>query len=114
MDRVKQSDLEAMLAGSIRLNRLPEPVSEYRFAQALKRQWRFDFAYPESKVAIEVEGGTWVNGRHSRGAGMAEDMKKYNLAAMLGWLVLRFDNHMIEDNEAADTIRAALMLRGGI
>lgn len=111
---MKQSDLEAMMAGSLRLNSLPEPVAEYRFAQALKRKFRFDFAYPEQKIGIEVEGGTWIQGRHNRGEGMAEDMRKYNLAAMLGWLILRFDNHMIENNEAADTVRAALMLRGGI
>jgi very-short-patch-repair endonuclease len=111
---MKQSDLEAMMAGSLRMNSLPEPVAEYRFAQGLNRKWRFDFAYPEVKVAIEVEGGTWAQGRHNRGSGMEGDMEKYNLAAMLGWLVLRFNDHMIEDNRAADSVRAALMLRGGI
>lgn len=111
---MKQSDLEAMMAGSIRMNRLPEPVVEYRFAQSLKRGWRFDFAWPEQFVAVEVEGGTWVRGRHGRGKGMELDMEKYNMAAILGWIVLRFNDHHIENNMAADTIRTALMLRGGM
>jgi very-short-patch-repair endonuclease len=108
------SDLEAAMAGSLRINGLPEPAAEYPFAQQLKRKWRFDFAYPEVKVAIEVEGGGYVQGRHSRGAGMAKDMEKYNFAALLGWVVLRFDNRMIEDNTAADTVRTALLQRGGL
>jgi very-short-patch-repair endonuclease len=111
---MKQSDLEAMMAGSLRLNQLPVPVSEFHFAQSLNRQWRFDFAYPTQQIGIEVEGGTWANGRHSRGAGMEKDMEKYNMAAILGWLVLRFNDHMIEDNRAADAVRTALLLRGGM
>lgn len=102
------------MAGSLRLNRLPEAVTEYPFAQTLGRKWRFDFAYPELKVAIEVEGGTWAAGRHNTGAGMEKDMEKYNFAMLLGWVVLRFNDHMIENNYAADTVRTALMLRGGI
>lgn len=102
------------MAGSLRLNRLPEAVREYPFAQSLKRRWRFDFAWPESKVALEVEGGTWVGGAHNRGQHMASDMEKYNFAALMGWLVLRVNNHMVEDNRAADLVRAALLQRGGI
>jgi len=111
---VSQSDLEAAMAGSLRLNSLPEPVPEYPFAQAVNRKWRFDFAYPESMVAIECEGGAWTGGRHTRGAGMQADMEKYNFAGLRGWLVLRFNNKMIESNCAADTVRAALLLRGGL
>lgn len=108
------TDLEAAMAGSLRLNKLPEPVAEYPFAQGLGRKWRFDFAYPEVKVAIEVEGGTFVEGRHTRGAGARNDMTKYNTAMLLGWVVLRFDERLIEENTAADTVRTALMLRGGL
>lgn len=66
---------------------LPIPETEYRFCDA--RKWRFDFAWPESRIALEVEGGVWTGGRHTRGSGFIKDMEKYNIAAMLGWRVLR-------------------------
>lgn len=66
---------------------LPEPVAELRFAPP--RRWRFDWAWPDNKVALEVEGGVWTRGRHTRGAGFIKDMEKYNAATVLGWRVLR-------------------------
>ena len=66
---------------------LPEPEPEYRFAHP--RRWRFDFAWPAHLIALEVEGGVWTNGRHTRGSGFVGDMAKYNHAAILGWKVLR-------------------------
>jgi hypothetical protein len=66
---------------------LPEPVAEHRFHP--DRRWRFDYAWLDFKVALEVEGGVWVGGRHTRGAGFVNDMDKYSEAAILGWCVLR-------------------------
>lgn len=66
---------------------LPEPVAEYRFHPT--RKWRFDYAWPRQKVALEVEGGVWTAGRHTRGSGFLRDMEKYNAAAVRGWRVLR-------------------------
>lgn len=108
------TELEETMVGSLRLNNLPPGIREYHFAASLGRKWRFDFAWPEGKVALEVEGGTWVRGAHNRGKHMASDMEKYNMAALLGWIVLRVNNHMVEDNRAADVVRAALLLRGVI
>ena len=71
----------------------PPLEREYRFAK--DRKWRFDFAHPLSGVAIEVEGGTWSGGRHTRGSGYAADCEKYNEAAMSGWAVLRLTSEMI-------------------
>ena len=62
-------------------------VAEYRFHPT--REWRFDFAIPERRVAIEVEGGVWNGGRHFRPEGYLRDMEKYNEAAACGWRVLR-------------------------
>jgi very-short-patch-repair endonuclease len=71
---------------------------EYRFAPP--RQWRFDFAWPARKVAVEVEGGGYVNGRHSRGAGMEKDTEKYNTAMIGGWYVLRVTPKQVESGQA--------------
>ena len=62
-------------------------VAEYRFHPT--REWRFDFAIPERRVAIEVEGGVWNGGRHFRPEGWLRDMEKYNEAAASGWLLFR-------------------------
>lgn len=64
-----------------------EVVPEYRFDP--DRKWRFDFALPCKRIALEVEGAIWTNGRHTRGSGFVKDMEKYNRAAVLGWRVLR-------------------------
>ena len=66
---------------------VPPCLTEYQFHP--ERKWRFDFAWPEQKVALEVEGGSWMAGRHSRGAGFNADMEKYNAAVLAGWKVLR-------------------------
>ena len=69
-----------------RAHRLPEPVPEYQFHPT--RKWRFDYAWPLHKLALEVEGGIWTQGRHTRGAGALADMEKYSEAAILGWRLL--------------------------
>lgn len=100
------------MAGSLRMNRLPAPEREYRFSPP--RRWKFDFAWPGCKVALEVEGGTWVGGAHTRGKHFEADAEKYNMAACNGWLVLRVTNHMVNDNRAADWVRLALLKRGAL
>lgn len=85
----------------------PEP--EFKFHDT--RKWRFDFAFPNEKVAVEVEGGTWVSGRHNRGDGFVRDTEKYNAAAVLGWCVLRFTDKAINSGEAINLIREALESR---
>ena len=79
------SKAEETLAFQIRAVKLPEPVREHRFHET--RKWRFDFAYPSQKLAIEVEGGVWSGGRHTRGSGFTNDCEKYNAALMNGWRV---------------------------
>ena len=64
-----------------------EVVAEYRFHPS--RDWRFDFAIPSRRVAIEVEGGAFNGGRHIRPDGYLRDMEKYNEAAVCGWCVIR-------------------------
>lgn len=65
-----------------------EVVKEHVFHWT--RKWRFDYAMPELKIAIEIDGGVWEYGRHNRPQGYIDDMEKLNTAASMGWLVLRF------------------------
>ena len=75
------------------LNKPPALVEEHRFHET--RKWRFDFAHLETKTAIEIEGGVWSGGRHTRGAGYAKDAEKYNEANFAGWSVIRLVGPMI-------------------
>lgn len=71
-------------------------IQEFKFHES--RKWRFDFAFPLHMVAIEIEGGTWNNGRHGRGEGFENDCVKYNSAVELGWKLLRFTPKMLTDD----------------
>ncbi len=64
-----------------------ECIKEYQFYKS--RKWRFDYALPKYKIALEVEGGVWTQGRHVRPQGFLGDMNKYNTATLLGWRVFR-------------------------
>ena len=64
-----------------------ECIKEHRFYQ--HRKWRFDYALPAYKIALEVEGGVWTGGRHVNPRGFLNDMTKYNTATLLGWRVFR-------------------------
>ena len=71
---------------------------EYRFHPV--RRWRADFAVPSRKILVEVEGGAWTNGRHTRGKGYTGDMEKYNSAQLLGYQVYRYT-----PQQAAECVR---------
>jgi hypothetical protein len=98
-----------------RVARYGAPTPEYRFAKPL-RQWRLDYAYPALGVAIEIEGGTFTHtegraARHLTGSGYADDCRKYDVAALLGWIVIRVTTDMVAHGEAWALIDAALEMR---
>ena len=95
-----------MLEGHIRLMKLPEPVREYRFHP--ERQWRFDFAWPLYKVAVEVDGGIYSRGRHVRPKGFQGDAEKGNAAVLAGWKVLHFTRSHIKTGQAIRDIENLL------
>jgi len=94
------------LAFHIRSMRLPEPLREHWFHG--RRKWRFDFAWPDHMLAVEFEGGVFVQGRHSRGAGFEADCEKYNTATLSGWRVLRFTSNQVKSGQAVTFIQQAL------
>ena len=76
--------------------------AEYRFCE---RRWRFDFAEPNVKLAIEIEGGVWIKGRHIRGSGFIKDIEKYNKAIELGWTILRYTPQQLNKTETYSQIK---------
>ena len=77
----------AIVSAFFAAHSIPDPAREFVFAPP--RKWRFDFAWPDRKVALEVEGGVFTGGRHTSSVGFLKDISKYNTAESLGWHVLR-------------------------
>jgi very-short-patch-repair endonuclease len=101
--------------------KLPHPVTEYFFAKRIWRQWRFDYCWPDYRIALEIEGLAFgrivetkdgdkvrtAGGRHATGAGMQADCEKYSWAAILGWLVIRATTQMVRRGEAIELLKQA-------
>lgn len=83
---------------------IPKPEAEFRFHPT--RRWRFDFAWPSARVALEVDGGVWVRGKHGRGTGIVQDHAKRNEAAVMGWRVL-----VVQPRHLATLATVALIAR---
>jgi uncharacterized protein (UPF0128 family) len=89
---------------------LPQPEREYRFHET--RRWRFDYAFPDRKVALEVEGVTPSGGRHQRVKGYAADCEKYSVAAADGWRVIRATPRQLESGVGFAWLLAAYQAAG--
>src|SRR3990167_5526682 len=103
------SALTDRLVLQIRAAQLPAPQREVR--GCLDRRWRVDCAWDDLRLAVEVEGGTWIRGRHARGRGMRADCEKYNRVVLDGWTLLRVTTDMVRDGSALTVIEAAVRAR---
>ncbi len=102
------SKAEELLMIHIKAHKLRVPEREYRFHP--DRRWRFDFAWVDIKLAVEVDGVLWdKQGRHQRPKGMANDNDKNNEAVLLGWRVLYFTPAQIKNLQAVDTLEKFLV-----
>lgn len=106
-----KSELELELLSQIRLCDLPEPEREYRAIDG--RKFRWDFAWPEHKLLVEVQGDIWAGRRgeqsgHTSGVGLSRDFEKNNMAVLAGWKVLYFTGNTIRNGEAVGKIEKAL------
>lgn len=80
---------------------------EYPFAKSIGRKWRADFfVYPD--LLVEIEGGAWSGGRHTRGSGFTKDIEKYNCATHLGYRLLRYTPDMVSKGLAIEGVIRAL------
>jgi hypothetical protein len=118
-----RSVAETLLAVQLEQAGIPFEA-EYRFHPT--RKWRADFFVPhwaywhtvhdedpgssDANLLIEVEGGSFVGGRHTRGPAFEADCEKYAAAAILGYRVIRVTPRQVEDGRALSWIRQALGL----
>jgi very-short-patch-repair endonuclease len=90
---------------------LPRPVLEHRFHPV--RRWRFDLAWPELQIAVEIDGGQFVKGRHLQPRGFQADCEKLNAAALHGWSVLRYTTRDVQTRTVQIVEETAILVRRG-
>ena len=79
--------------------------TEYRFHPP--RRWRWDYAVPSMKLAIEYHGGIYSGGRHVRGIGFEKDREKMNTGQLDGWTILELTEEMVKSGKAYEMIEKA-------
>jgi very-short-patch-repair endonuclease len=104
------SQLEQEFDFQLRAAKCPAFVREHRFMLP-DRQYRFDFCWKEFWLAVELDGGTWLDGGHNRGKQIESDCVKLAEAILRGWVVLRFTTDMVKDGRALNYTKAALWER---
>ena len=111
------SKAEELFLFHVKLCGLVEPVREYKFSVTTKRRWRFDFAWPDLGIAVEIEGvthygqnrdGSTKLSRHQTSRGYQNDLDKYNTATLEGWRVLRFSQHHVKSGAAIEILERLL------
>jgi hypothetical protein len=90
---------------------VPPPVRELCFR--IDRKWRFDFAWPTKHggVALEIQGGNFVNGAHNRPLGQEHDYEKLAAAQLSGWIVFFASVRQLKSGWALEQVRQALEMR---
>lgn len=110
----RSSHLERAFDELIELGRFPPAVPEYRFWPG--RRFALDRAYPEARIAFEMEGGIFgkggrfgsERGAHAAVGGILRDVEKYNEAQLRGWRVYRITAKSIGDGTAFVLVYRAL------
>lgn len=127
-DEEEKTDWEAMLLAQIQAHDLPAPTLQYRVSAAIVgkgrgireriaaadlQDWRFDMAYVAHKLAVEVDGGTWMEGGggHNTGSGYERDRNRDGKLMTLGWRTLRVTPRHIENGRAVEWIASLLSKR---
>lgn len=109
--RSVSADKAAEFAFLCDASKLPAHVREHEGISG--RKFRFDLAWPESMVAVEIHGGAYTSGRHVTGSGFQKDREKVSLAQVDGWIVLEFTAQDVRDRPAycIDLVRKAINRR---
>lgn len=102
---------EALLENHLNALKIPF-TREFKFHP--QRKWQADFRIDDMPILVEVEGGVFSNGRHTRGEGYTKDCEKYSAAAVNGWYVIRGTTEQIKDGLVIQWIEKLIeRLRGG-
>lgn len=105
--KAKREKLELAMAQQLKAAGLTYGlIRQYAFNEA--RRFRADFAWPHAMLLLEVDGGSWISGAHSRGSGIARDCEKGAHAAIGGYRVIHCTSNQVENGQALAWVAAAL------
>lgn len=107
-NKAKAKEQVRKLAELVEGNLIDLPKYQQEFIFHPVRKWRFDYAWPDIKVALEIHGGIFTNGRHTRGKGFSEDKVKMNSAQLLGWIVIEATTAQVKDGQMLKWITTAI------
>lgn len=93
---------------------VPRNLIETEFRFHPPRRWRWDYAVPSMKLAIEYHGGIYSGGRHVRGIGFEKDREKMNTGQLDGWTILELTEDMVKSGKAYEMIEKAISQGGKI
>lgn len=115
--KIKPSDGVLFIA-ACKAHGLPRPRPEYQFAMDIGRKWAFDWAWPRGEngyiepmfggTALEIQGGIWTKGRHTRGAALLKEWEKLNEAAIRNWRILYCQPEDVESGAVFEVLKRAL------
>lgn len=87
----------ALVCALCRREGWPEPVAERKMIPG--RKFSCDLVWPTQLIVVEVNGGAFIGGRHSRGIGQVKDWEKLNLLALQGLCVLQVTPRQVSNGD---------------
>lgn len=105
---VTESPLETRFIRLIRGTGIRVPVSQYEIRSCGRLLARVDFAYPEARVAIEIDGYRWHSGRLR----WEKDLARRNALTAVGWRVLHVTSTDLDErpDDIIDMVAGALRM----
>lgn len=100
------SDAADTLYWQVNMAGLPTPHREFKFHPT--RRWRFDLAFVDAGLLVDVQGATWAQGKHTRGNGYENDCEKMAEAMLMGFRVLWVTSGMVNDGRALALVERAI------
>ncbi len=98
----------AVVCALCRAHGWPEPVAEVALIPG--RRFRCDLVWEAERIVCEVQGGSFVAGRHSRGVGQLRDFEKLNLLTLGGWRVLQISPRQVTDGTLVGLLSRAFQV----
>ena len=92
-----ESPLERRFLRLLRAAGLPEPEVQYPIREGERLVARVDFAYPEIRLAMEVDGYRWHGGRRA----WVRDLSRGNGIAARSWRILHIAKEHMDGSGAA-------------
>lgn len=106
--RGAQEQCEREFAFQCKALRLPEPIEQYQFAPP--RRFKADFAWPQYRLLVEVQGGIWRRGggAHSHPLDLERDIERTQHMALLGWWFLPVTTDEVRSGHAVEVTQRVL------